>query len=133
MITSQKWQKLHDRMLSLKIHEADLKEKFILASGHGGQKVQKTSSCVYLKHLLTGIEIKCQESRLRETNRYYARKRLCDRMDNLIHQEASEQQKAKAKIRHQKKRRSRRTKAKMLEEKRARGDIKQSRKPPALD
>ena len=47
----------------------------------GGQKINKTSSCVYLKHLPTGIEIKCQQGRSREMNRYYARKELCQRLE----------------------------------------------------
>jgi len=66
-------------MKQLGIDEDDLIEKFILGSGKGGQKVNKTSSCVYLKHLPTGIEVKCQQGRSRELNRYVARYELCEK------------------------------------------------------
>ena len=69
-ITKEKEEKLLLKMQELNIHEADLIEKFILGSGKGGQKMNKTSSCVYLKHIPTGIEIKCQKGRSRESIRY---------------------------------------------------------------
>ena len=59
------------RMLALGILADELVEKFITGSGSGGQKINKTSSCVYLKHVPTGIEIKCQRERSRELNRYF--------------------------------------------------------------
>src|SRR5262245_2265140 len=58
------------------IQESDLQEKFIVGSGPGGQNLQKTASCVWLKHLPTGIEVKCQKSRSREENRRIAREIL---------------------------------------------------------
>lgn len=133
MIIQKKWQKLRAKMKALGIDESKIKEKFILSSGRGGQKVQKTASCVYLKYLPTGMQVKCQESRLRETNRYYARRRLCDRIDTLINQEQSEKQKAIEKIRRQKRRRSRKAKEKILEQKRARAKIKALRKKPSTE
>ena len=108
MITKDKWQKIKDRMRLLGINEKELIEKFILGSGRGGQKLHKTLSCVYLKHIETGIEIKCQKTRSRDDNRYVARKRLCDKIDELIYQEKSDKQQAKEKIRRQKKRRRKR-------------------------
>jgi len=131
MITSAKWKKLKARMLELDIHEKDIHEKFILASGHGGQKLQKTLSCVYLLHRPTGIEVKCQESRSQNDNRFYARRRLCDKLEQQIHGEKSRQQQAFEKIRRQKRRRSKRAKQKILEEKTHRGAIKKTRKPPS--
>lgn len=130
MITSGKWQKLRDRMQSLGISESDLEEKFILSSGRGGQKIQKTASCVYLKHTPTGIELKCQQSRLRDTNRFYARRRLCEKIDQLINKHQSDKQQAIEKIRRQKRRRSRKAKQKILEQKHQRSELKKSRKPP---
>ena len=62
-LSKEKKSDLEERMEKLKIFEDDLIEKFILGSGSGGQKVNKTSSCVYLKHLPTGIEVKCQQAR----------------------------------------------------------------------
>ena len=65
---------------ALTIQETDIEEKFIRASGKGGQKVNKTSSCVYLKHKPTGIEIKCHESRSQSLNRFLARRRLAEKI-----------------------------------------------------
>lgn len=133
MITSEKWQKLQQWMDALGIHKEDLNEQFILGSGSGGQKLQKTNSCVILKHIPTGIVIKCQDSRLRDSNRYFARRRLCEKIDAIKNQKKSKQQQAIEKIRRQKKRRSRRVKQKMLDDKSHRAKIKQARKKPGED
>jgi len=130
MITKEKLLDLEKRMEDLGIREDDLIEKFILGSGPGGQKINKTSSCVYLKHIPTGIEIKCQKERSRELNRYRARKDLCIRMEEIYHKEKSEKIQQIEKIRRQKKRRSRRSKEKMVSEKRSLSEKKTLRKPP---
>jgi peptide chain release factor len=114
MLSKEKLEALHARMETLGIYEEDLIEKFILGSGKGGQKINKTSSCVYLKHIPTNIEVKCQQERSREMNRYYARKELCQRLEEKEKNIQSERQKAAEKIRRQKRRRSRRSKEKML-------------------
>lgn len=126
----EKIEELTHRMERLGIKENDLIEKFILGSGSGGQKINKTSSCVYLRHLPTGIEIKCQKERSRELNRYYARKLLCEKLEEQLFKEKSEKQKEREKVRRQKKRRSRRQKEKMLHEKKRHGEIKSLRMPP---
>ena len=104
-------------MRGLGIKDEDLVEKFILGSGKGGQKINKTSSCVYLKHIPTSIEIKCQKERSRELNRFYARRALCERLEEQIEGKKSEHQQMIEKIRRQKRRRSRKSKEKMLETK----------------
>lgn len=125
---------LEARMQNLGIKESDLVERFILGSGKGGQKINKTSSCVYLKHLPTGIEIKCQQERSRELNRYYARKMLCDRIEEKLFRAKSARQQEIEKIRRQKRRRSRRSKEKMLADKRVHRERKELRRsPPPLD
>jgi len=116
MISTDKWGKLVEKMAKLHILEADLIEKFILGSGKGGQKLHKTASTVYLKHLPSGMEIKCQESRSREDNRYFARDRLCEKLQALLGDEKTKEQQKIEKIKRQKKRRSRRSKQKMLDE-----------------
>jgi len=123
-----KEEELKSRMEKLQIKDIDLLEKFILGSGSGGQKINKTSSCVYLKHLPSGIEIKCQKSRSRELNRMYARRELCDKLEQALFQEKSKKQQAAEKIRRQKKRRSRRSKEKILKDKRHHSEIKKLRK-----
>lgn len=130
MITKEKHEALARRMERLGISEADLTEKFILGSGSGGQKINKTFSCVYLKHAPTGIEIKCQQSRSRESNRFFARRMLCDKIEEKNNRAASAKQKEIEKIRKQKKRRSRKVQKKILEDKRAHSIKKSLRKPP---
>lgn len=117
-------------MSELGIEENDLREKFIIGSGSGGQKLHKTASCVYLQHQPSGTAVKCQQSRLREDNRYYARKRLCDKIDLQLNRKKSQIQQAIEKIRQQKKRRSRRSKEKMLAEKKHRSTVKKARQVP---
>jgi len=129
VISPQKWEMLKRRMGELSISETDLVERFILGSGKGGQKVNKTSSCVYLKHEPSGTEVKCQRSRSREYNRFMARRELCERIADAIEGERSRRRQAAEKIRRQKRRRSRRAKARMLEEKRQRGEKKAMRRP----
>lgn len=121
--------RLERRMEALGIKESDLVEKFILGSGSGGQKINKTSSCVYLKHLPTGIEIKCQQDRSRDLNRYHARQELCARFEEQVLQEKSEKQQKIEKIRRQKRRRSRKAQEKVLASKRKRSETKSLRKP----
>lgn len=132
-ISKEKLDELERRMERLGIKNQDLIEKFILGSGSGGQKINKTSSCVYLKHIPTGVEIKCQKERSRELNRYYARKELCERLEEKIFQEKSEKQQLIEKIRRQKKRRSRKAQQKILAEKKDRSSLKKMRKPPDYD
>lgn len=106
MINKDKWEKLTERMVRLHITEADLVEKFILGSGKGGQNLHKTASTVYLKHLPSGLEVKCQESRSRDDNRYFARERLCDKLHSIISDEKTKEQQRIEKLKRQKKRRS---------------------------
>lgn len=130
MILEEKYRKLEERMKQLALKEEDILEKFILGSGKGGQKINKTASCVYLKHLPTGLEVKAQISRSREDNRYFARHKLCDKVEERLFKEKSAKQMEVAKIRRQKKRRSRRQKEKILENKRHHAEIKNFRQTP---
>jgi protein subunit release factor B len=79
-----KWDELTARMEKCGLREEDILEKFILGSGKGGQKINKTASCVYLKHIPSGIEVKCQENRSRDINRLLARRNLCSKLEELL-------------------------------------------------
>ncbi len=125
------WEELKVRMGKIGIRESDLLEKFILGSGSGGQKINKTSSCVYLKHIPTGIEIKCQKTRSRNLNRLYARRELCEKLEELLFQEKSERKQKIEKIRRQKRKRSKRAQEKVLASKKKLSEKKQMRKPPS--
>ena len=127
MVTGEKWEKLRARMEKLGILEQELDEHFIRGSGSGGQKINKTSSCVQLNHRSSGIEIRCQQTRSQADNRYWARRDLCERIEEKVLGEKSAKQQAAEKIRRQKRRRSRRAKAKMLDTKTKQGSKKKLR------
>ncbi len=114
-------------MQRARIFEKDLEERFVLGSGSGGQKINKTSSRVYLKHLPTGIEISCQESRSREKNRELARIRLCEQIEKAQLDKRLKQSRARALRRYRKRRPSASTKAKMRRDKQFRSDKKRLR------
>jgi protein subunit release factor B len=126
-----KWEEVIARMSRLGIQEGDLVEKFILGSGSGGQKINKTSSCVYLKHLPSRLEVKCQSTRSRELNRIYARRELCQQFEEIHLKEKSKRQKEAEKIRRQKRRRSRRAQEKVLASKKIQSNKKSLRKAPS--
>lgn len=121
---------LEARMAGLGVTEETLTEKFIQGSGSGGQKINKTASCVYLKHSTSGIEVKCQQQRSRELNRFIARRELCERLEEIRDGKKSARQQAHEKIRRQKRRRSRRSKNRMLNDKSKHSDKKNLRRPP---
>lgn len=124
---------LKAKMASLGVREDDLEESFIRAGGKGGQKVNKTSACVYLKHRPTGIEVKCQRERSQALNRFFARKILAGKIESLILGREAAAEKKMEKIRRQKRRRSRRAKEKMLKNKKMHSEKKELRRPPAVE
>ncbi|OGP05546.1 MAG: hypothetical protein A2Z91_09515 [Deltaproteobacteria bacterium GWA2_38_16] len=128
MISLEKQKVLEERMRKLGILEQDLEESFVRSQGAGGQKVNKSSSCVRLVHRPTGIEVKCQISRHQTENRFLALRILCDKYETQILKVQSEKDREIYRIRKQKKRRSRRSKEKMLADKKAHAQKKQLRK-----
>ncbi|MEW6455895.1 MAG: peptide chain release factor-like protein [Acidobacteriota bacterium] len=133
-VSRDKEKALLEKMERLGIFEKDLVEKFIRSGGKGGQKVNKASTCVYLKHLPTGIEVKCQKERYQSINRFLARRILIEKIENMILEKQSEEQKRIEKIRRQKRKRSKRAKLKILEEKRRHSEKKRLRSfRPSLD
>lgn len=129
IITKEKIDQLQIRMKALGIADDDLIIKFILGAGSGGQKINKTSSCVYVKHIPSGIQIKCQRARSREYNRYIALSELCDRLEKKQEAIVKEKIHLKEKLRRQNKKRSFAGKEKMLEQKKQRSSIKKLRNP----
>ncbi|MDP2755360.1 MAG: peptide chain release factor-like protein [Nitrospirota bacterium] len=115
------------KMEALNIHEKDIKESFVRSGKKGGQHVNKTSTCVYLKHIPTGIEVKCQEERSQSLNRYKARVILVKKIDQLVKGKESEEIQRIEKIRRQKRKRSKRAKEKMLAEKKITSEKKRFR------
>jgi protein subunit release factor B len=80
-VSEEKNRWLQERMEALGIHEKDIEEKFVRSSGRGGQKVNKASTCVYLRHIPTGFEMKCMRGRSQSLNRFLARRELVKRVE----------------------------------------------------
>jgi protein subunit release factor B len=129
MISLEKEKALREKMTHLGVREEDIVEKFIRSQGPGGQNVNKVSTCVYLKHIPSGIEVKCREERSQAMNRYFGRELLLRKIEESILGNLSEERKRVEKIRRQKRRRSRRSKLKMLEAKRRNAEKKILRAP----
>jgi protein subunit release factor B len=108
-----KQKELLERLERLGILEKDLEERFVRASGKGGQKLNKTSSCVWLTHKPTGVLVKCEESRSQALNRFLARRRLADKLENQRGEKQEEEEKAREKIRRNKARARRRVRKKL--------------------
>jgi len=120
-------------MTELGIKDSELEERFVLGSGKGGQKVNKTASCVCLKHPPSGIDVRCQQERSQAMNRYFARKELCDRLEEKIKGDQSRRRQEIEKLRRKKRKRSRRAKLRILELKKRNADKKELRKTPRAD
>jgi len=110
-VSEEKNRWLKEKMEALGIHEKDIEEKFIRSSGRGGQKVNKTSTCVYLKHLPTGIEVKSMRERTQSLNRFLARRELVMRIEKVSGQSSHEEMVVE-KTRRQKSKRQKRARLK---------------------
>jgi len=129
-VSEGKEKALVEKMEALNIREEDIAETFIRSSGKGGQHVNKTSTCVYLKHLPTGIEVKYQQERSQSLNRYRARVLLAKKIEQLVKGRESEEIQRIEKIRRQKRKRSKRAKEKMLADKKMVSEKKKLRGRP---
>ncbi len=96
-------------MAACGLKEGDFEESFSASSGPGGQKANKTATCVTLLHRPSGIAVKMQKARSQSLNRYYARKRLCELMEAKLLGRESPAEMQREKIRRQKARRKRRS------------------------
>jgi protein subunit release factor B len=131
-ISPEKEKAMEERMRHLGVSEDELKESFVRSSGPGGQKVNKTSSCVQLVHVPTGLAVKCQQSRSQTVNRFLARRLLLDRIERIQKGIVEAEKKRVEKIRRQKRRRSKRAKEKILADKHLQSEKKARRSKPSL-
>ncbi len=119
-------------MEKLGVSESDFRETFVRSSGPGGQKVNKSSSCVYLVHLPTGLSVKCQQERSQALNRFLARRLLLGRIERIKRGAVAAEKARLEKLRRQKQRRTRRAKEKILEQKHLQAEKKALRTKPAI-
>jgi protein subunit release factor B len=113
-VSTDKETQLAQRMASLGVREVDIEETFVRSGGHGGQTVNKTSTCVMLLHRPSGLQVKCQETRQQGLNRFLARKLLLDKIESIRKQRAAAERARVEKIRRQKRPRGRAAKERIL-------------------
>ena len=127
IVSPEKQKFLLARMQALGVREQEIEEQFVRSSGAGGQKVNKTSTCVVLHHRPTGIRVKCQRERSQALNRFFARRILLDKIETKLRGARSAQEQEIARIRRQKRKRSRRARLKLLADKRHQAEKKSLR------
>jgi protein subunit release factor B len=124
---------IESRLNSLGTTMADVDERFIRGSGPGGQKINKSSSCVSLRHRPTGIEVRCQRERSQATNREIAWAELCEKLAGRLRLAAAAKQDEVQRGLRQKRQKSKRQKARLVASKRHRAGIKARRGRPFDD
>lgn len=118
---------LRARFVSLGVSPDEVEEVFIRGAGAGGQKINKTSSTVRLRHLPTGVEVRCQRERNQSVNRLLAWTELAYKLEWRRQMSANAEQAARELARRQKRQKSRGQKARMVASKKHRARIKQAR------
>ncbi|MCX7818062.1 MAG: peptide chain release factor-like protein [Kiritimatiellae bacterium] len=121
------------RLAALHIREEDLDERFVRGGGPGGQKINKASSCVVLRHRPTGIEVRCDRERSQAVNRQLARRKLCDRLEAWQRQSSAADRTQRERARRQTRRPPRSAQLRRLHHKRRRAERKAERRRPTVD
>jgi protein subunit release factor B len=119
---------LRARFVSLGVRPEEVEERFIRGAGAGGQKINKTSSTVWLRHGPTGTEVRCQRERSQTVNRLIAWTELAEKLEWRRRESANQAQAERELVRRQKRQKSRGQKVRMIETKKHRAKIKQTRR-----
>jgi len=119
---------LRARFVSLGVHPGEVEERFVRGAGAGGQKINKTSSTVWLRHRATGVEARCQRERNQSVNRLLAWTDLAVKLEWRRQESANQAQAARELVRRQKRQKSRGQKVRMIEAKKHRAKIKHGRR-----
>lgn len=121
------------RLVALGTRMADVEERFVLGSGRGGQKIQKTSSCVWLRHRPTGVETRCQRERSQLANREVAWAELCSKLEQRQRAESAQRQDEREQGRRRHRQKTRGQKIRMIQSKQHRAGIKSRRGRPEAE
>ena len=121
------------RLAAIGANARDVEERFVLGSGKGGQKVNKTSSTVWLRHRPTGIEVRCQRERSQAANRELAWNELCAKLEERQRAAAAARQDELQRSLRQNRQKSRGQKIRMIQSKKHRAGIKARRGRPEMD
>ncbi|MDD5255086.1 MAG: peptide chain release factor-like protein [Candidatus Omnitrophica bacterium] len=121
------WEKLILRMRRMGIRRQDIAESFTPSSRPGGQNVNKTATCVTVRHLPTGVEARCQQERSQGRNRFLAHEALLDKIEGLRKARSEALRREIERKRRSRRVRSARSAARILEEKRLRSAKKKLR------
>ncbi|KAJ1889993.1 hypothetical protein LPJ66_007729 [Kickxella alabastrina] len=114
----------------------EIDEKHVRGWGNGGQKLNKTSSCVQLLHKPTGTIVICQDTRYLQQNRKIARKRLKEKLDLISNGESSKTGKKILKLqarKHKQKQRSKKKYSKDSKDDAGEGDRHSGLEPTVSD
>lgn len=118
---------LRARLVALRVRPEEVLERFVRGSGAGGQKINKTSSTVWLQHGPTGVEVRCQRERSQALNRLLAWTELVEKLEWRQAEVANQARAARELLRRQKRGKSRGQKVRMIQGKRHRAGIKAKR------
>jgi peptide chain release factor len=126
-------QEIENRLAGLGTRVNDVEERFVRGAGPGGQKINKTSSTVWLRHGPTGIEVRCQRERSQAANRELAWLELCAKLEERKRAAAAVLQDERQKNIRRHRQKSRGQKARMIQSKKHRARIKAHRGHPDGD
>ena len=118
---------LRARFVSLGVRPEEVEEHFVRGAGAGGQKINKTSSTVWLRHRPTGVEVRCQRERSQSVNRLLAWSELADKLAWRRAEAANRKQAERELVRRQTRQKSRGQKARMIEGNKHRAKHKSAR------
>jgi protein subunit release factor B len=124
---------ISERLAALGISLADVEERFIRGSGPGGQKINKTSSTVCLRHRPTGLEVRSQRERSQSANREQAWAELCGKLEERSRSALAAKVEAREAERRRTRQKSRGQKVRMIQSKKHRAGIKARRGRPESD